>query len=270
MLKLAGNIFKAFDKEYLPKAGKFTGRGSCLTFACEGIEGKVVARLYRHGGLIGRLAGSLFRDQARPNNELALSAKAVSMGLRAPEALAVIKQEMFFSFFKAALLTKEITNAIDLINAVTDYKSCDFDILREKRGIILKIAREVRKMHDIGICHGDLHLKNILIKRAGNGELEPYIIDLDKSTYSQNLGIKKRLQNLFRLDRSVEKLAIFSKRRVAPESETLPITKIDRIRFFKEYFNGYNESDGGWKEFIKPASSNYKTHKFFWSFTKKN
>src|SRR5574337_1208829 len=79
-------------------------------------------------------------------------------------------------------------------------------IQKSKKSVIYALVRLIRNMHDAGIYHADLHLKNILLKGDSNGEFNAYIIDLDKSVVLNELNIDQRIKNLLRLDRSIEKL----------------------------------------------------------------
>ncbi|MGR3220696.1 MAG: lipopolysaccharide kinase InaA family protein [Candidatus Anammoxibacter sp.] len=246
----------------------FVGRGHCLAVDLEGIDGRVVIRRYRHGGLLGVIAGDLFWNHSRPLNELLVSERARKMGLMTTPVVAVIKHNTFFPFFKAEMVTEEIVDALDLVQYIKADKATNAAFQGKKKEIIRAVAVAVRKMHKIGIYHGDLHLKNILLKEDQNGKICIYIMDFDKSTLHKNLNITQRMRNLYRLDRSVEKLAILLKKRGDTQGSSFPISRVDRVRFFKEYMHNYSGDDGEWKRLIKSRFSNYKLHKLRWYFLK--
>jgi tRNA A-37 threonylcarbamoyl transferase component Bud32 len=68
-------------------------------------------------------------------------------------------------------------------------------------------ADRLRHMHDCGLDHGDLNLKNILVSRTDFRQL--FIIDWDKSTHSQDaLDLDDRQRNVIWFCRSSGKLRI--------------------------------------------------------------
>ncbi len=244
----------------------FTGRGTCRVVTLKSPDNRVVIRRYRHGGLLGMLAGDLFWEQARPFNELAVSRKASKMGLQTTEVVAIIKHKVFFPFFKADLVTREIANSFDLISCLKDELPAMANIFKQKKDVIVEIASSVRKMHDIGIFHGDLHLKNIMLKMKKDGGFSIYVIDLDKSTMVNVLTIAKRVKNLYRLDRSVEKLKMQFVKSPDIYNRRFPVSKSDRVRFFKEYMRGCTNGDS-WRNLIRKYSPDYLSHKLRWRIT---
>ena len=75
-------------------------------------------------------------------------------------------------------------------------------------------------MHDAGIYHADLHLKNILLKQDASGAFSAYIIDLDKSFVVDKLTVEQRMKNLLRLNRSIDKIRWFSGQTITNDSPT--------------------------------------------------
>ena len=59
----------------------------------------------------------------------------------------------------------------------------------------------IRQMHDRGVCHADLQLKNILVADAGI-----FLLDFDRAQVHDNISPLARARNLLRLRRSFEKL----------------------------------------------------------------
>ena len=83
-------------------------------------------------------------------------------------------------------------------------------------------------MHQAGIYHADLHLKNFLVEEKKE---IVYLIDFDKSTSSPRLHPSQRMKNLKRLDRSAEKLKRLG----------LPLTGRDKGVFCRAYASGDRE-----------------------------
>src|SRR3990172_548473 len=197
------------DKEFLHKSGNNThvkfGRGSYLSVPIteDGTE-RFVIRDYRHGGLLGKLFGGIFFNGNRPLNEICISEIASQRGVPSAEVIAIAKRRLWGIFYRAKFISKEIDGAVDMVEFLK--KSSSQFIQRHKKPVIFALVKLIRNMHDAGIYHADLHLKNILLKKGLNGEFTAYIIDLDKSVVLNKLDIQQRIKNLLRLDRSLEKL----------------------------------------------------------------
>ncbi len=71
-------------------------------------------------------------------------------------------------------------------------KDADYTVLDPTT--FIKLCRDmvlpISKLHDAGVTHGDLKIKNVLIQESGT-ELIPYIIDFD-SSYPSDYSTKKR------------------------------------------------------------------------------
>jgi len=269
------------DKEFLHKSGNNTqvkfGRGSYLSVPIteDGTE-RFVIRDYRHGGLLGKLFGGVFFKENRPLNEIYISEIASQRGVPSAEVIAITKRRLWGIFYKAKFISKEIDGALDIIEFLK--KSSPAFIQRYKKPIIFALVKLIRNMHDAGISHADLHLKNILLKKDSNGEFTAYIIDLDKSVVLNKLNIQQRIKNLLRLDRSFVKLRWFSgkdyKSKVPVSLDDKPgeslnqkiatISKTDRIRFFKAYMLYDRAIDKNWKMYIRRYYSHHSLHKFWW------
>jgi tRNA A-37 threonylcarbamoyl transferase component Bud32 len=167
---------------------------------------------------------------------------ASKAGLPTMEVLVAVKTPVFWPFYKADLVSREISNSIDLIQYFTRWgKAGNQQRLREKRELIRQAGRLVRKMHEVGIYHSDLHLKNFVVevKEGTLGSL--HIIDFDRATIIHPLKSDKWFGNLLRLDRSVEKWT----------AKGLPITRTDRLRFLKSYLGGEEERKVSVRKYLK-------------------
>lgn len=197
------------NKEFLHKGGNNTqvkfGRGSYLSVpVTENSTERFVIRDYRHGGLLSKLFGGVFLNGDRPLNEMFTSEIASQRGVPSAEVIAVTKRRRWGLFYKAKFISKEIDGAVDMVEFLKK-SSVEF-IQTYKKPVIFALVKLIRNMHDAGIYHADLHLKNILLKKDSTGEFTAYIIDLDKSVVLNKLDIQQRIKNLLRLDRSLEKL----------------------------------------------------------------
>lgn len=234
----------------------------------------IIIRHSRHGGLFGCIAGDIYCIGNRFLNELIASETAIEKGVNTAEIIAVIKQKAFGPFYRIDVLSKEISNSLDLIELLTNpYKSPLPPLIKGGKGgftvrknIIETAAKTVRKMHDAGIYHTDLHLKNILIQHGvpsplmeegkGGGHIKAHIIDMDKAKRVNVVSASLRMRNLSRLDRSVEKLKASAKLK----NRAIIPSKTDKLRFLMAYIGG----DVEMKQHIKMPTKTYWMHRLLW------
>jgi tRNA A-37 threonylcarbamoyl transferase component Bud32 len=197
------------------------GRGEVLLI--KGKQGEVAVRKYRHGGLLRRLTGDLFLFGARPFQEVAVTEEVRSAGVPTLEILAAVMERRCVGFYQGYLITRYLPAAMDLITYL-DQGPRD----ERRREVIEQAGEAVRKIHQRGIYHADMHLKNFLVEEKGP---KVYLIDFDKSAVRSRLGPSRRMKNLKRLDRSAEKL----------KRHGLSLTKQDKRIFCRAYVSGDEE-----------------------------
>ncbi|MBM4307577.1 MAG: hypothetical protein FJ123_12685 [Deltaproteobacteria bacterium] len=182
---------------------------------------KMVIRRYSHGGLLKFLNRDLFLFGARSFKELVLTEGIRSAGIPTIQPIGAIHQMVIFPFYRAYLLSLEISNAKDLIRYFKENGApSSLQNLLKKRKTIRTAGLLLRQFHQKGFYHRDLQLKNLLVL----GE-QVLIIDFDRSYRKTKLSRRERIRNLLRLNRSVEKW----------KRSGLPITRTDRLRFLKAY-----------------------------------
>jgi hypothetical protein len=203
-------------KKYLPehiippsgpigRPSSMTGRGNMRMLGDDMIVRELV-----HGGLFGKITGWRFLSKSRSVRELKISNYLIENGIRTPEIPAVrfVKCGMFYSI---DVITRLVPDSIDLLTWLEKFRL-------EQKGEVLRFAQNnwqdnlfttifhdtgglVRKMHDLGVWHADLHLKNILLDE----QLNPWILDLDKALHLPVLPDFMRQLNLKRFFRSCRK-----------------------------------------------------------------
>jgi tRNA A-37 threonylcarbamoyl transferase component Bud32 len=184
------------------EAGPFQGRGN-LTFLRLGNGQSALVRQYHHGGLLRHLTGELFFTwPPRPFKELALTEEARLRGIPTLEIMGAYAERVWGPFYRGWLVTCELEGAHDLWAALQS----DWYAKGAGRSCLQAVAVTIRRMHVQGLYHGDLNLKNILVRREGDA-LGSYIIDFDKARlFSAEVPKAKAQQNLARFLRSVCKL----------------------------------------------------------------
>jgi 3-deoxy-D-manno-octulosonic acid kinase len=164
---------------------------------------RALVRPYRHGGLFRGLTHRVFFTwPPRPLRELAISEELHRRGVPTVEPCGACVEPLGGPFYRGWFITRELTGARDLWETVSGSLILGFD-----NGAILRAAADgVKMLHQEGVYHDDLNLKNILVRREVSG-LKSYIIDFDKaSLFLGRLPQAIAQKNLDRLRRSVRKL----------------------------------------------------------------
>lgn len=85
----------------------------------------------------------------------------------------------------------------------------------DRRELLFRLARLVRRMHARGVFHQDLKASNILVR---DGSL--FVIDLERVKFPRLVSREQRILNLAQLNAAVG----------------APVTRADRLRFLRVYF----------------------------------
>ncbi len=190
----------------------FAGRGRPVRVPLpDGSAG--VLRRYLHGGVLRRLTGRWFTGAPRPVRELVATVRAERAGVRVPVVLAALWRPRAGLLHEGFLLTREETGKRDLAAALADGAPA--------AAALSAVGRETRRLHEAGVWHADLHVRNVLLGADG-----ATLLDFDRARVLSPVPADLRLASLLRFDRSVVKLA-----RRGPT-----VRAADRLRFFKAYF----------------------------------
>jgi 3-deoxy-D-manno-octulosonic acid kinase len=242
---------EGFINKRKEKATYLAGRTSHPSIPING-DTRMVIRRYSHGGLFRKFTRNLYLFGSRSFQELALTEEIRSRGIPTIQPVVAIHQSTFFSFYRAYLLSLEISHSRDLIQFFKDLNTHPSrTALSLKRKIIRSAALLLRQFHQAGFYHGDLQLKNILV---ADGRV--FLIDFDRSYRKRTLSIKERIDNLLRLNRSAEKWVRLG----------LPITWRDRLRFFSIYAGDDIEIRAGMKKAFRTYSLRTIMHRIGWAF----
>jgi len=211
---------------------------------------RMVIRQYRHGGLLRLFTRDLYLRGSRSFRELVLIEEILACGIPTIQPVGAIHRLVLPPFYKAYLLSLEVPQAVDLIQYFQKIGSHPSrEDLLIKRKIIRATGLLLSQFHQAGFFHGDLQLKNILV-----ADHQPLLVDFDRSFRKQSLSKKERMKNLLRLNRSVEKW-----RRLG-----LPITRADRLRFFRAYAGEGLEAWDMMKKALRTHSVQLFFHRLCW------
>lgn len=176
-----------------------SGRAQTAIAALPGGETRLHLRPVRHGGLTGPLWRGALLGVRRPVRELEAAARLAAAGAAVPEPVLVAGWRVCGPFWKAIVGTTHVDDSVD--GAVWLAQTADpARLLRAASAA----GRAVRRFHDAGGRHADLHIKNLLFRERGS-ETEAWIIDLDKARAGAPASPRRRMQELMRLYRSLRK-----------------------------------------------------------------
>ena len=211
-------------------------------------------RHYQRGGLIRHLLGDFYWGRERFFNEVRVAVQAMSRGLPTTQVLALRTEGKGWGFYRADLMTREIENSQDLDGYLqTIWRNEDREPFVNKRAVLRSVAGLLHKMHEAGLYHADLNLKNILVQFSGEG-VKSYVIDLDRARMTGPLIKKKRIRNLMRLYRSLEKYGHIGSM----------LTYRDCIRFIRAYCQGEKEMKATLIRMIRKGTLSIRFHRLFW------
>ena len=117
-------------------------------------------------------------------------------GLKTPLPIAVIEKR---GKYKKLIFSYYISEYIDYdYNMLDIAKNYNHPERKKILSLMPQLGKEIRKMHDSGIIHNDLHAGNILVKEINNKN-ELYYIDLNRGRVKSELSDKERINDLKRL-----------------------------------------------------------------------
>jgi tRNA A-37 threonylcarbamoyl transferase component Bud32 len=157
------------------------------------IEPDMVVRTIMHGGVFRHITGKRFLSPNRTIRELKVSAYLAAHGIRTPEILAVrfIKEGLFYSI---DVVSAFIPDSKDLLVHLEQGHTDTLELFKISGALI-------RQIHDLGVYHSDLHIKNLLLDNSGN----LWMLDLDKAYQFALLPEFMKQMNLKRFMRSINK-----------------------------------------------------------------
>ena len=165
-----------------------SGRATVHRFPFE--QGEGIVREFRRGGLLARVNRDAYLTN-RPLAELRIVDYLWREGFPVPEPLGICWWRRM-GFLRGRIATK----ALEAIH-LQDFLEAGAP---PSRGVLRRVGEAICRMHALGVCHGDLQVRNILL--AGE---KPYIIDFDKARRSARLSVWARASNLYRLRRSFDR-----------------------------------------------------------------
>jgi tRNA A-37 threonylcarbamoyl transferase component Bud32 len=165
------------------------------------LEGESIRiRPMRHGGLFRSLLTDRYLDPNRVLREFRLWTRLRLNQVPLPEpAFAVSRRRG--PTWRAYFATIERRNAYDGLAWLK--RRPDSEAMTSAG---TSVARALRRLHDSGVVHGDLNLRNILFEDdSASQAIHCWLIDLDRATQPTRISPAARMREWMRLARSLEK-----------------------------------------------------------------
>ena len=211
--------------------------------------GTLVVRQFAHGGLLGGLWGTVFPRAAPMLRELrvALHARAESVLTCRPIALRI--ERVFGPLLRAHYLTQQVPESLNVLEMCRRAVQGSPPSPARRQVLAKAVAGTIAAMHEVGIRHGDLHVKNLLVTVQTEAP-RAYVVDFKKARLRTEVSLREGLRNLVRLDRSVLKW---------PASREA-ITLTDRLRVLREYVRLRSGAAGDWKQLARRLRTGHAAH----------
>ena len=216
------------------------GRVAHFSYQPKSAPARVFVRRATHGGLFGMLAGGIYAGIRRPLRELRAAQVARGAGVNVAEPLAVLATRAFGPFYRLTIVSREVEDSSNLLALRSELTA------GMKRELIVRVADEMRRLHEAGVYHSDLTLKNILVHGSS-----VTIIDLDKARLLGRRDEGMDIRNLSRFNRSVVKLL----------GRSGLVTRTDKLRFLRSYLRGSDRL----KELSRMCGAGLWFHRLWWS-----
>ncbi len=244
---------KVNERGLSPGVSLLKGRNVIPCIPIKGSDERMIIKHYEHGGLLRKITRDILWGSSRPFRELVVLEKASPRGVPVPEVLAARVDKIFGPFYRGEIAYKEIPDGSNLLEYLKGLnRRTREEKISAKRKIIPSLAEAIKKMHAAGIYHGDLNIKNILVRNEGK-RIKVYLLDFDCSRIRENISLRARIKNLARLNRSCEKWRA-------------EITDRDKLRFFLSYFKGNKLIKANTQKYIRQCSRFHWGHRIYWKF----
>jgi len=182
-----------------PSAGEGRAATALATLPLGGP--RVVVRRLRHGGLLGPLLGARYLDSERASRELELTARLRAAGAPVPEPVLALalRRGPFWMQLLATVYEEGAVDALQFLASEPD----EARVLRAAGAF----GAAVRRFHDSGGRHADLHVKNLLLRETRAGA-DAIVIDLDRGADGAAPPLAGHARELGRLWRSLLKRGV--------------------------------------------------------------
>jgi len=185
----------------------------------------LIIKIYRRGRLGDWIKANVCGSKAC--REWRITTAASERGLPTVAPVAYGERRRFGILMESYLLTVRLFNCVTLeASLFSDDGTLRADA-RTRRQLIILLATLLRRMHDYGIYHQDLHPGNFLVETLPSGEKCIYLLDLHRASARPSLALKHRIKSLAQFN-------MFA---------SISLSAGERLLFFNSYFG----EDEPWK-----------------------
>jgi 3-deoxy-D-manno-octulosonic acid kinase len=185
------------------------GRGRNAVLPLPGREERLHLRPFRHAGWLAGLRGDQLPGLRRPLAELTANARLLAAGVPVPQPALVVGRRRAAGHWTTAVGTLHEENAAGAGELLARCSEPE-----RLRAVAVAAGAAVRRFHDAGGCHADLHIGNLLVRVAG-GEAHVLLVDLDRARVVSGVPARRRMAEIMRLYRSLVKRRL--RNALAPE-----------------------------------------------------
>lgn len=181
------------------------GRSANALLALPGRPERVHLRRVQHGGWLGALWGGTLLGPARPLAEWRAHGRLRGAGAPVPRPALVAAWRARGPLWRAVYGTVHVEDSRDGL-AWLEGRPGPRRVARAARAV----GAAIRRFHDAGGRHADLHLKNLLLRERELAAAGPevFVIDLDGARVGSPPAPARRMRELMRLARSLEKRGV--------------------------------------------------------------
>ena len=175
------------------------GRATNAVLPLPGRSERLQIRPFHHGGWLRAITRDRLMSLTRPISELLVNARLAKAGAPVPRPALVVGQRRGPGLWTAAVGTlheESCCNGREFLAT---------DPSRDRLAAAARAAgAALRRLHDAGGCHADLHLGNLLIRETG-GAARVVFVDLDRARIVRAVPVRRRSAEMTRLYRSLLK-----------------------------------------------------------------
>jgi len=196
----------------LARGAPGAGRGHNAVIPLPGRAERLHLRSFRHGGWLANVRGDHLPGLGRPLAELAANAQLAAAGAPVPRPALVAGHRRAPGCWTAAVGTLHEEGARNAGEILATCREPD-----RLAAVAAAGGRALRRFHDAGGRHADLHVGNLLVL---GGETTPRVllVDLDRARMLPRVSIRRRMREIMRLHRSLVKRQL--RGALAPEIAT--------------------------------------------------
>lgn len=169
-----------------------------------GIKEDIAVKKFKLTRTYDKLRFCFLDSKAVRSLKIALALEEI--GVKTPSPVAVVeKRGRFNKLLYSYFITEYVDYDYNLLDIAKDY---DHSLRNKLKDWLPEIACDVKRMHEAGVVHNDLHAGNILVKLTEE-KPEFYYIDLNRGRIKSSLSRKQRVKDLARFKFTSEEKELF-------------------------------------------------------------